>query len=145
MGKNLSLEEIKGKVSYKVIQDEKGGVVCLDEKIPFENMALYLIQNVVDTAKEQFGQDIHSITISVPHGFNNDQRNAIRSAAESIEGINEVYIINDPLSTGIYYISKNKLLNSEYFLIIDFGSSKLDISLLSISKNNSIRVRIRRW
>ena len=142
MGKNLSLEEIKGKVSYKVIQDEKGGVVCLDEKIPFENMALYLIQNVVDTAKEQFGQDIHSITISVPHGFNNDQRNAIRSAAESIEGINEVYIINDPLCCGIYYISKNKLLNSEYFLIIDLGSSKLDISLLSISKNNSIRVKI---
>ena len=60
--------------------------------------------------------------------------------AATLEGIKEVFIINDPLSAGIYYISKNKLLNLENFLIIDFGSSKLDISLITISKHNSIRI-----
>ena len=141
MGKKINPEEIKGELNYKISQDENGNLFCLEEKIPFEKMASFLIRKVITTAKEQFQKEINYCTISVPHGFNNDQRNSIRTAAQDA-GINEVYIINDPLSTCIYYISKNKLLNSEYFLVIDFGSSKLDITLLSISKHNSIRVKI---
>ena len=136
MGQNITLEELKKKnVNYKIALDEKGN-------LPFENMAAFFIKKVIDAAREQFNnKEIYSCTISVPHGFNTNQRNAIKFAAETA-GIKEVFIINDPLSTGIYYISQNKLLNSENFLIIDFGSSKLDISLLSISKHNSIRVKI---
>jgi molecular chaperone DnaK (HSP70) len=141
MGKNIDLEKIKGEVCYNITMDENGNFLCFDEKIPFEKMAKFFIEKVVNTAKEQFQKDVNCCTISVPHGFNNDQRTAVINAANEA-GINEVYIINDPLSTGIYYISKNKLLNSEYFLIIDFGSSKLDITLLNISKHNSIRVKL---
>ena len=141
MGKNVNVEKIKGDLSYKLSVDENGNLVCFDEKIPFEKMAKYLIQKVVKTAKEQFKKEVYCCTISVPHGFNNDQRSAVINAANEA-GVNDVYIINDPLSTGIYYISKNKLLNSENFLVIDFGSSKLDITLLNISKHNSIRVKL---
>ena len=107
----------------------------------FETMAKFLIEKVVETTKEQFKEEINFCTISVPHGFNNDQRTSVINAANAA-GIKTVFIINDPLSTSIYYISKNKLLNSECFLIIDFGSSKLDISLVTISKNNSIKIKI---
>ena len=141
MGKNIDLEKIKGEVCYNVTMDENGNFLCFDEKIPFEKMAKFFIEKVVNTAKEQFQKDVNCCTISVPHGFNNDQRTAVINAANEA-GIKDVYIINDPLSTGIYYISKNKLLNSEYFLVIDFGSSKLDITLLNISKHNSIRVKL---
>ena len=141
MGKNLTPEDIKGNITYKMTQDENGNFLCFDEKIPFEKMAKYLIQKVVETAKKQFNDEVNFCTISVPHGFNNDQRTSVTNAAKAA-GIKEVFIINDPLSTGIYYISKYKLLNSECFLVIDFGSSKLDITLLTISKHNSIRVKI---
>ena len=141
MGKNINVEKIKGDISYKINLDENGNLVCFDEKIPFEKMAKYLIQKVVKTAKEQFNKEVYCCTISVPHGFNNDQRSAVINAANDA-GITDVHIINDPLSTGIYYISKNKLLNSENFLVIDFGSSKLDITLLNISKHNSIKVKL---
>ena len=141
MGKKLALDDIKGNITYKITQDENGNIFCFDEKMTFETMAKFLIEKVVETTKEQFKEEINFCTISVPHGFNNDQRTSVINAANAA-GIKTVFIINDPLSTSIYYISKNKLLNSECFLIIDFGSSKLDISLVTISKNNSIKIKI---
>ena len=141
MGKKLLLDDIKGNITYKITQDENGNIFCFDEKMTFETMAKFLIEKVVETTKEQFKEEINFCTISVPHGFNNDQRTSVINAANAA-GIKSVFIINDPLSTCIYYISKNKLLNSECFLIIDFGSSKLDISLVTISKNNSIKIKI---
>ena len=141
MGKRLLLDDIKGNITYKITQDENGNIFCFNEKMTFETMAKFLFEKVVEAAKEQFKDEINFCTISVPHGFNNDQRTSVISAANAA-GIKNVFIINDPLSTSIYYISKNKLLNSECFLIIDFGSSKLDLSLVTISKNNSIKIKI---
>jgi molecular chaperone DnaK (HSP70) len=141
MGKRLLLDDIKGNITYKLTQDENGNIFCFNEKMTFETMAKFLFEKVVEAAKEQFKDEINFCTISVPHGFNNDQRTSVISAANAA-GIKNVFIINDPLSTSIYYISKNKLLNSECFLIIDFGSSKLDLSLVTISKNNSIKIKI---
>ena len=133
-----NIEDIKD-INYKISQDENGEILCFEEKIPLKIIAKLLFQKVIETAKEQFKKEINYCTVSVPQGFNTSQRNAIIEAA-TLEGIKEVFIINDPLSAGIYYISKNKLLNLENFLIIDFGSSKLDISLITISKHNSIRI-----
>ena len=141
MGKRLLLDDIKGNITYKLTQDENGNIFCFNEKMTFETMAKFLFEKVVEAVKEQFKDEINFCTISVPHGFNNDQRTSVISAANAA-GIKNVFIINDPLSTSIYYISKNKLLNPECFLIIDFGSSKLDLSLVTISKNNSIKIKI---
>jgi len=139
IGQKISQEEMKN-INYNISQDEKGDVTCFEEKIPLKLMAKYFFKKVIEAAKEQFNKELNCCTISVPHGFNTGQRNCIKEAANQA-GIKDVFIINDPLSTGIYYISKNKLLNLENFLIIDFGSSKLDISLLTISKKNSIKVK----
>ena len=139
IGQKISQEEMKN-INYNISQDEKGDIVCFEEKIPLKLMAKYFFKKVIEAAKEQFNKEVNCCTISVPHGFNTGQRNCIKEAANQA-GIKDVFIINDPLSTGIYYISKNKLLNLENFLIIDFGSSKLDISLLTISKKNSIKVK----
>jgi molecular chaperone DnaK (HSP70) len=57
-------------------------------------------------------------------------------------GIKNVFIINEPLSTAIYYASKNKIQKTENILIIDFGSSKLDVTLVSINNKNSIKVKM---
>ena len=138
LGSNISQEDIK-EMNYKISFDEKGELLCFEEKIPYKIIPSFLIKKVVETAEEKYNNKIEYCTISVPHGFNTGQRNSIIEAAKSA-GIKNVYIINDPLTTCIYYISTHKLLHLENFLIIDFGSSKLDISLVSISKNNSIKI-----
>ena len=138
---NEELESIQKKIRYKIDVDENGNIVCFNKKLQFENLATFLIQKIKKAAEDQFGSKVNSCTISVPHGFNYNQRKAIEEAAKNAD-INTVYIINDPLSTAIYYASCNKIQKKEYFLIIDFGSSKLDISLLTINKRNSIKVKI---
>ena len=138
---NEDLENIKNKIKYKINVDQNDNIVCLDEKIQFENLAKFLIEKIKDAAENQFESKVYSCTISVPHGFNFCQRSAIEQAAK-IAGIQKISIINDPLSTAIYYASRNKIQKTENFLIIDFGSSKLDVSLLSINKRNSIKVKI---
>ena len=138
LGSNISQEDIK-EMNYKISFDEKGELLCFEEKIPYKIIPSFLIKKVVETAEEKYSNKIEYCTISVPHGFNTGQRNSIIEAAKSA-GIKNVFIINDPLTTCIYYISTHKLLHLENFLIIDFGSSKLDISLVSISKNNSIKI-----
>ena len=138
---NEELENIRNNLKYKINVDENDNIVCFDEKIQFENLAKFLIEKIKKAAEEQFGIEVNSCTISVPHGFNSCQRRAIETAAK-IAGIKTVFIINDPLSTAIYYASRNKIQKTENFLIVDFGSSKLDVTLLAINKRNSIKVKI---
>ena len=135
---NIDLEKT---VKYKIDKDEDDNIVCFNEKIPFENLTQFFIEKIKNCAENQFGEEVISCTISVPNGFNFSQRNSIEEAAKKT-GIKNVHIINDPLSTAIYYASRNKLHKVENFLIIDFGSSKLDISLLTINKKNSIKVKV---
>ena len=137
---NEDLDNYKTLVKYKINIDENNNIVCFDEKIQFENLIKFLIEKIKNAAEEQFQDKVNSCTISVPHGFNYAQRNLIKIAAQQA-GIQNVFIINDPLSTAIYYASRNKLQKEENFLIVDFGSSKLDITFLTINKKNSIKVR----
>ena len=138
---NEDLPNIKNNLKYKINVDQNDNVVCLEEKIQFENLAKFLIEKIKIEAEKQFGSEVISCTISVPHGFNYSQRSAIETAAK-LSGIKNVYLINDPLSTALYYASRTKIQKNENFLIIDFGSSKLDVTLLTINKKNSIKVRI---
>ena len=134
-------ENIKSNVNYKLELDAYNNIVCFDEKIPFENLVKLFFEKVKNCAESQFGEEVYSCTISVPHGFNYNQRNAIEIAAK-LAGLKRVFIINDPLSTAIYYASRNKVQKTENIVVIDFGSSKLDVTLLTINKKNSIKVKI---
>ena len=136
-----NFEKIKSNMKFKIDLDSNNNIVCFDQKIPFENLAKLFFEKVKKCAEKQFGDDVISCTISVPHGFNYNQRNAIEIAAK-LAGIKKCVIINDPLSTAIYYASKYKVQKTENIVIIDFGSSKLDVTLLTVNKRNSIKVKI---
>ena len=138
---NEDFETIKSCVNYKLEKDINNNIVCFEEKIPFENLAKLFFDKVKECAESQFGDRVNYCAISVPHGFNYNQRSAIETAA-SLAGFKKVFIINDPLSTAIYYASRNKVQKTENIVIIDFGSSKLDVTLLTINKRNSIKVKM---
>ena len=136
-------EEMLLNLKYKVgIDQEESILYNLDENyIQFDNLSSILIDKIKKAAEAQFKDVVNSCTISVPHGFNNNQRMAVTNAA-SMAGIKNVFIINEPLSTAIYYASKNKVQKTENILIIDFGSSKLDVTLVSINNKNCIKVKM---
>ena len=140
--KNEEVDQIIQNLKYNIGIDQNENILYnLEENyIHFEDLSKLLIEKVKKAAENQYKEEVHSCTISVPHGFNNNQRMAIRNAALNA-GIQKIYIINEPLSSAIYYISQNKMQKNENILIIDFGSSKLDVSLLSINDKNSIKIK----
>ena len=140
--KNEETDKVLQNLKYNIgIDQEENILYNLEENyIRFESLSKLLIEKIKSSAEIQFKEEVNSCTISVPHGFNYNQRKAIKNAA-SMVGIKNIYIINEPLSTAIYYISKNKIQKNENILIIDFGSSKLDVSLLSINNKNSIKIK----
>jgi molecular chaperone DnaK (HSP70) len=137
---NEDLEMLTNNIKYKIDYDANNNIVCFDEKIPFENLLKYLFEKIKKSAEEQFGEKVYACTISVPNGFNSNQRNVVETAAK-LAGIKKVYIIHDPLSTAIYYASKNKIQKKQNLLIIDFGSSKLNVTLLEINPKNAIKIK----
>ena len=140
--KNEEVDNIIQNLKYNIELDQEENILYNLEgiSIHFEDLLKILISKIKNAAEIQYKEEVKSCTISVPHGFNNNQRMSIRNAA-SIAGIQNIYIINEPLSTAIYYISQNKIQKNENILIIDFGSSKLDVSLLSINDKNSIKIK----
>ena len=137
---NEDLEILTNNIKYKIDYDANNNIVCFDKKIPFENLLKYLFEKIKKSAEEQFGEKVYACTISVPNGFNSNQRNVVETAAK-LAGIKKVYIIHDPLSTAIYYAFKNKIQKKENILIIDFGSSKLNVTLLEINAKNAIKIK----
>ena len=140
--KNEEIDQMLLSLKYKIgIDQEENILYNLEENyMQYENLSSILIEKIKKVAETQFKDVVNSCTISVPHGFNNNQRNAIKNAAFMAE-IKNVFIINEPLSTAIYYVSKNKIQKTENILIIDFGSSKLDVTLLSINNKNVIKIK----
>ena len=140
--RDKEIQEIYTNMKYKTNINENNEIELVLGGTPksFDKIASLFIEKIKQQAENQFkNKTISCCSISVPHGFNNSQRSAIKHAARRA-GIETVYIITDPLSTAIYYASKNKIHKTEYFLIIDFGSSKLDVSIVSINKKNSIQI-----
>ena len=137
---NEDLEIFTNNLKYKLDVDENNNIVCFNEKIQFENLAKYLFEKIKNSAEKQFDKEVYACTISVPNGFNSNQRNAIETAAK-MAGIKKVYIIHDPLSTAIFYASRNKIRKKQNVLIIDFGSSKLNVTLLEINQKNAIKIK----
>ena len=136
-------EQILSTLKYKIgIDQEENILYNLEENyIQYDYLSSILIDKIKRAAEAQFKDVVNSCTISVPHGFNYNQRAAVKNAA-IMAGIKNVFIINEPLSTAIYYASKNKIQKTENILIIDFGSSKLDVTLVSINNKNSIKVKM---
>jgi len=139
---NEELVDIIQNLKYKITEDQDNNILYSLEGngISFDFLLKLIINKIKISAENQFNDKVINCTISVPHSFNNNQRMAIKNAAYN-SGIKNIYIINEPLSTAIYYASKNKIQKNENILIVDFGSSKLDVTLLSVTNKNSIKVR----
>ena len=168
-------DEIKDLINYFPfkVERQKNGVYPII-KIAFDNgetaeyspesIASLIFKKLISNAEIFLNHKINDIIISVPADFSNNQRQAIKFAAESIPGIKILQIINEPsaaaLAAGFFSlnkiknivlsdsIKKNNCLNSAPHPIINKGinnefnirESYYDLSFISnniINNNNN--------
>ena len=168
-------DEIKDLINYFPfkVERQKNGVYPII-KIAFDNgetaeyspesIASLIFKKLISNAEIFLNHKINDIIISVPADFSNNQRQAIKFAAESIPGIKILQIINEPsaaaLAAGFFSLNKiknivlsdsakkNNCLNSAPYPIINKGinnefnirESYYDLSFISnniINNNNN--------
>jgi molecular chaperone HscC len=104
---------------------EKSWIVGSKTVTPVELSALLLKKVVADYA-DQFGQP-HSIVVTWPAYYHNEQREATRRAAAR-SGLKVVHFISEPAAAALYY-STDTALDGKY-LVYDFGGDSLNVSLI---------------
>ena len=121
LGKNYN--EIKDLLNYfpYKIEKEKNGegpviVMTFDnnEKVQYtpEQIACLIFKKIISNAESFLNQKITDVVITVPADFTHTQRHAVKKAAESIQGVKVIRLINEPsaaaLTSGFYQINKNQ-------------------------------------
>ena len=82
-----------------------------------EEIAFLIFQKLISNAENYLNQKIKEVIITVPADFNDNQRYAIKCAAELNEGINVIQIINEPNAAILSYGFPKKLIKNFFFPI----------------------------
>ena len=135
IGKKYSeIEDILNYFSFKVIEDENEDKPLIN--ITYDNneernyspelIASLIFKKLINNAQLYLKKIIKEIIITVPADFTNFQRNSVKFAAESIQGIKVINIINEPSAAVLSYgfpkkFIKNMLfpINNNYTLLKD--------------------------
>eukprot|EP00164_Ancoracysta_twista_P003776 GFYU01005062.1.p1 GENE.GFYU01005062.1~~GFYU01005062.1.p1 ORF type:complete len:659 (-),score=281.93 GFYU01005062.1:326-2302(-) len=110
------------KVSYK-----GGNKVLLPEEI-----SAMVLGEMKKIAEEFTGKTVKRAVVTVPAYFNDDQRQATKTAGK-IAGLDVERIINEPTAASIAY-GLNGETNDMNILVFDLGGGTFDVSLLGISE-----------
>ncbi len=124
-------DEIKT-ISYKVIDDGKGGVKIktkFGEYTPQE-VSARILQKMKQTAEDYLGEPVKKAVITVPAYFNDEQRQATKDAGR-IAGLEVERIINEPTAAALAYGLNNKKQNIK-IAVYDLGGGTFDISILEL-------------
>ena len=116
------IEELLDYFPFTVIEDEYNNPkikMTFDsgESIEYypEEIAALIIKKLIKNAESFLeNKKVNEIIITVPSDFTNTQRNKIKSAAESIEGIKVLQLINEPSVSILSYGFPKQLLKN-YF------------------------------
>lgn len=90
-----------------------------------------VLQSLVDSVKEDSGDKVEDVIISVPAYFSSNQRTAVRMAAHKI-GLNLINVINEPTAAAIQICSKDGegTLRRGVFAVYDLGGGTFDCTVI---------------
>ena len=124
------------------MKDENGNEIMWKTKevfgkkyLPQEISAFILRKLVVDA---QFaGHDVKNVVITCPAYFSASQREATKQVG-LIAGLNNIYIIDEPVAAALFYGRAN---NTEYstskdIIVYDLGGGTFDVTVLHAERNN---------
>ena len=99
MGANYTDQDVQKMIkmaTYTVVDKNGKPYISFDDKeYSPEQISSEIISNMVDIAKNYYGEDVKDILITVPAWFNDTQRQATKKAGE-LAGFNVLRIINEP-------------------------------------------------
>ncbi len=104
-----------------------------DKTFSPEQLSAFVLQDLVADAEAFLGQKVDEAIISVPAYFNDDSRNATKSAGQ-IAGLNVERVINEPSAAALAARTLHDK-NDCMLLVIDMGGGTLDVSLVECFDN----------
>ncbi|KAH0794079.1 heat shock protein 70 [Histomonas meleagridis] len=92
-------------------------------------LSILFLKNVKRVAEEKLTTEITDAVVIVPTFYNSNQRETIIKICE-LSGLNVIRLLDSTVSAAISYASTLNNISKEINIIFDFGSSKLDVSLI---------------
>ena len=106
-----------------------------------QEISAMILQKLKKDAENHIGEKISDAVITVPAYFNDNQREATKSAGK-IAGLNVVRIINEPTAAAFAYnFDKKDKKEYEKVAVFDLGGGTFDISILDIGKEGVYEVK----
>ena len=106
-----------------------------------QEISAMVLQKLKKSAEDHIGEKISDAVITVPAYFNDNQREATKSAGK-IAGLNVVRIINEPTAAAFAYkFDKKDKKEYEKVAVFDLGGGTFDISILDIGKEGVYEVK----
>lgn len=102
-----------------------------DEGLLAVSASSIVLQSLVDIVKEETGDTVKDVIISVPAYFSTNQRTAVRASAERV-GLNLVNVINEPTAAAIQICSADGegTLRRGLFVVYDLGGGTFDCTVI---------------
>jgi molecular chaperone DnaK len=94
-----------------------------------EQVSSYILKYLKTCAENFLGGEVTDAVITVPAYFNNDQRQATKTAGE-LAGLNVLRIINEPTAASLAYGLDKK--EDSMVLVYDLGGGTFDVTLLKL-------------
>ena len=89
-----------------------------------EEIASLIIKKLIKNAESYLdNRKVNEIIITVPSDFTNNQRNKIKAAAESIEGIKVLQLINEPSASVLSYGFPKEFLKNYFNFFMPFNQN----------------------
>ena len=144
-------KDVKSKASKKVLYNTKRYIgsnkiwALGEKKYTSKDVAKQILKTCRDSMKRyNQGQDVESVTITVPASFNTDQIKDTKDAAMEI-GFMNVNLIPEPTSALIDFINEQSnlierqrqvdLSKSTRILVFDLGGGTCDIAIVDVIQN----------
>lgn len=128
-----------GSDSSVAVPDYESGII---QEFDMTQCSSLLLRTIWESFKEQYGEEIDNVVITVPAAFNTDEREATMNAA-LLAGFKKIEILDEPTATLLYFINggDNALNNldenveiedNDYVLVYDLGGGTLDVCIARI-------------
>src|SRR5437868_4588483 len=128
------VQDIKHYFSYEIVEGPEGeaSVVLGNRVYSLPQISAFVLQHCKRVAETTLGQEIHDAIISVPAYYNDNQRQAVKTAGK-LAGFNVRRIVNEPTAAALAY-GLNRGFDHKV-LVYDLGGGTFDVSVLQLHGN----------
>ena len=95
----------------------------------------FILQKIKNDAEKQLGKPVKKAFITVPAGFNDNQRTATKDAGK-IAGLEVLGLINEPTAASLAYGIDNLRAGPLKILVFDLGGGTLDVTIMRFAGRN---------